>query len=380
MPRTTRVGLALIVAILLAVAAVSVAFAQGELLGGKLRTGDAVTVGADESVDGDLYVMGGTVTVNGSVDGDLTAFGGQVMLNGTVTGDVLAAGGTVTIAGDVAGDLRTAGGQVTLNGTVGEDVIAAGGQTTLQGGATVEGDLVVSGGQVTMGGAIAGNVEANAGTYNRTGTVGGTEHVVQGERGPDDVEDEADDLADDALDAVRHFLVLLLLGAALLWLLPRLLGGAATALRERPAASLGFGALAFIGYVVLLVIAIILIVLLAIVFGLLQLGALVVIDVVGGLLAILVATFGFLLAVAFVADLVVGLGVARLIRRDPETGWWASFGMLALGVAVVVIVTSLPIIGGVAKLLVVLFGLGALFLAARATWRGQGSTVTTRPT
>jgi len=41
----------------------------------------------------------------------------------------------------------------------------------------------------------------------------------------------------------------------------------------------------------------------------------------------------------------------------------------------VVIVTSLPIIGRIAKLLVVLFGLGALLLAAWAGWRGRGSAV-----
>lgn len=377
MRRTTRIGVALTIAILLA-AAVSVALAQGELLGGKLRTGNAVTVGVDESVDGDLYVIGGMVTVDGSVDGDLTAFAGQVLLNGTVSGDVLAGGGSVSISGDVEGDVRTAGGQVTLNGSVGEDVIAAGGQTTLQGGAVIDGDLVVSGGQVTMGGAVAGDIEANAGTYSRTGTVGGTEHVVQGERGAAG-EDEPDDFADAALDALRHFVVLLLLGAALLWLLPRVLGNAATTLRDRPAASLGFGVVALIGYAVLLVVAILLIVLLAILFGVLQLGALVVIEIVGGLIAILAVSFGFVLAVAFVADLVVGLGISRLMTRNPEAGWWQRFGMLAVGVAVVVIVTSLPIIGGIAKLLVVLLGLGALALAAWAASRRRGPMSATAP-
>lgn len=372
MSRKARIGAAVVVATLLAALAASVVLAQGELLGGKLRTGTTVTVGAGESVEGDLYVLGGTVVVDGSVDGDLTAAGGQVTLNGPVTGDVLAAGGSVSIAGDVAGDLRVSGGQITLNGPVGEDVVAAGGQTTVQGGATIDGDLVVSGGQVAMGGAVAGNIEANAGTYSRTGTVGGTEHVVQGDQGEADEEDRAD-LADDAIDALRHFVVLLLLGAALLWLLPRVLTSAETALRERPAASLGFGALTFVGYVVFVVIAMIVIVLLAILLGLAQLGALAAIDIVGGLLAIFVVTFGFIVAVAFVADLVVGLGLARLVAPNSETAWWQQFGILAAGVAVVVIVTSLPIIGGIAKLLVVLFGLGTLFLAARSGWRGRGT-------
>jgi len=45
-----------------------------------------------------------------------------------------------------------------------------------------------------------------------------------------------------------------------------------------------------------------------------------------------------------------------------------------------VIVTSLPIIGGIAKLLVILFGLGALFLAARSAWSGRGSAPAPPPT
>jgi cytoskeletal protein CcmA (bactofilin family) len=377
MSRSTRIGAALAAATLLAALVASVVLAQEELLGGKLRTGNTVTIGADESVAGDLYVLGGTVTVNGSVDGDLTALGGTVILNGAVTGDVLAAGGTVSISGDVTGDVRTAGGQITLSGPVGEDVVAAGGQVTLQGGATVDGDLVVSGGQVTMAGAVAGNIEASVGTYDRTGTVGGTEHVVQGDRDGADEDDQGPEVAGDVLDALRHFVVLLLLGAALLWLLPRLLTGAETTLRERPAASLGFGVLVCIGFVAFVVIAMILIVLLAILFGLAQLGALVAIEAIGGLLAIFVATLGFVVAVAFVADLVVGFALARLVARDPETGWWERFGILAAGVAVVVIVTSLPIIGGLAKLMVVLFGLGALFLAARSAWSGRRPLPTT---
>lgn len=369
MSRTTRIGAAVGVGILLAALAASIVLAQEELLGGKLRTGESITVGADESVDGDLYVIAGTVVVNGSVDGDLTVFGGQLTLNGPVTGDVLAAGGTVSIAGDVTGDVRVSGGQVTLNGPVGEDVVAAGGQTQIQGGASIEGDLVVSGGQVSMDGAVAGNIEANAGVYNRSGTVGGTENVTQGEQGSGAVEQPT--ATDKVLDAVRHFVVLLLIGAALLWLLPRLLPSSASKLQERPGASLGWGVATFVGYIVFVIIAVILIVLLAIVFGLAQLGALVAIDIFGGILGIFVVTFGFAVAVGFVADLVVGFGLARMVGRSAETSFWQRLAWLAAGVAVVVIVTSLPIIGGIAKLLVVLFGLGALYLAARSGWRGR---------
>ena len=377
MSRTARGGVALIAAAFLVALAASAALAQDELLGGKLRTGDTITIGADESVDGDLYVLGGTVTVDGSIDGDLTTLGGQVLLNGTVTGDVLAAGGTVSIAGTVEGDVRTTGGQVTMNGSVGEDVIVAGGQITLQGGADVGGDLVASGGQVTMAGAIGGSIEANAGTYDRTGTVGGTEHVVLQSQGQDDG-DGAETTAG-VFDAVRHFVVLVILGALILLVVPRFLETSGTTLRQRPAAALGLGLLTIVGFVVFLVVAILAIVLLAIAFGLAQLGALAFIVVVGGLLTIFSVSFVFAVLVAFIADLVVSFAIVRLVATGAAPAWWQQLGLLAAGAAVVVLVTSLPIIGGIAKLLVVLFGLGAIALVAFAAWRGRRAP-TTPPT
>ena len=377
MSRNLRIALALGAAVVLVALATTIALANGgELLDGKLRTGDTVVIGANETVDGDVYLAGGTVTVDGSIDGDLTAIGGQVTVRGTVTGDVLAAGGTVSITGTVEGDIRTSGGQVTLGGPVGEDVLVAGGQATLQNGATVDGDFIVTGGQVTVAGAVAGSIEANAGTYSRSGTVGGTEHVALQDR---DDEDEADTTTNAVFDAMRYFVVLVLLGALMVLVVPRLLDRAESNLRQRPAASLGWGFLTVVGYVVLLIAAFLLIILLAIAFGLLQLALLVLLDVFGGLLAVLVVTFVFVVASALVADLVVGLGLARLVMRGAAPSRWVQLGLLVAGAAVVVIVTSLPIIGGVAKLLVMLFGLGALALIALDAWRGRSRTQETPP-
>jgi cytoskeletal protein CcmA (bactofilin family) len=367
MSRAARAGIATATAALLVAFAATVVLAQDELLGGKLRTGDNLSIGAGETIDGDLYLFAGTATVDGTVDGDLTVLGGQVTLNGTVTGDLLAAGGTVIIGGSVEGDVRTSGGQVNLRGETGEDVLAAGGQLTLDGGATVGGDLIVAGGQVAVAGSVAGSIEGAAGTYSRTGSVGGTEHVVVEEQR--DEPDAAAEATSEFFDALRHFVVLLILGALILWLVPRFLGSADATLRSRPGFSLLWGAITVVGYVVFVICALIVMILLAILFGLLNVGALVFIDVVAGLLAISAVSFGFVLAVGFIADLVVGFALARLVARQPAAAWWQQFGILAAGAAAVVIVTSLPIVGGIAKLAVALFGLGAMVLLAWTAWR-----------
>lgn len=181
----------------------------------------------------------------------------------------------------------------------------------------------------------------------------------------------ARDVQDDVLDALRHFVVALIVGLLLIWLLPRVLHASETTLRERPAWSLGGGFLAILGYIVFVIALVLLMILLAIAFGLARLGALVAIELIAGFLALGVGTFVFVLAVGYLADLVVAFFVGRVILPGREVNRWQEIGALAVGLLLVVIVTSLPVIDGLAKLVVILFGLGALAVAAWTRWRGR---------
>jgi hypothetical protein len=369
-----RRGLAVLAALLVLATAATVVFAaETSLLDGKLRFGDAITVGSDETVDGNLYLFAGTVVVDGTVEGDLTAFGGQVTVNGTVNGDLLVGGGSVTVNGDVEGDVRIGGGQVALNGGIAEDVLVSGGQVTV--GGTVGGDAIASGGTLTLSGTVDGSIEGTAANYTRTGSVGGSENVriATDDRGGEDAP-APETVGDRVADALRHFAVLLIIGGLLLWLMPRVIHGPAEEVRTRPLLSLGAGFLAMIGFVVFVVALVLVAIVLAIVLGLVQLGALAAVVIVGAVLTLFATTFLFWVAVAFLADIVVGYALARLVAPADRAGAnpWRELGLVAAGLAVVVIVTSLPIVGGIAKLLVTLVGLGALVVAAWRSWRGRG--------
>jgi hypothetical protein len=380
--RPTRGLLALTAAVLLLVLAATMAFgAETRLLDGKLRTGDSVTIPASETVNGDVYVFAGTAQVDGTIDGDLMVFGGQVTVNGSVSGDLTVAAGTVTVAGAVEGDLRSASGQLTVNGPVGEDVVATGGQATF--GSDMQGDLIVSGGTVTVSGNVAGNIEGNAGSYTRTGTVGGEDNmrITQDTNGVPQPQTTGDRI----LDAVRHFVVLVVLGALLLWLWPQAVRRPEETLRAQPLLSLGVGFLAWIGFIVFVIVVALVAILLAVVLGLISLGSLAAVDIIAGMLALFAGSFAFWIAVAFLADIVVGLALVRLVIRDPaaDTSRWRELGLLVAGAAVVVVITSLPFIGGIVKLAVVLFGLGAIALAAWRGWRrprGEPVMVSVAPT
>jgi len=339
-----------------------VALAQG--VSDKLRTGDTVTVAAGETVANDLYAFAGTVRVDGTVDGDLVASGGLVDVTGTVTGDVLAAGGSVNITGTVGGDTRIAGGMLSVGGAIKEDLLATGGQLTVTSSGTVGEDLIAGTGQLTIDGAVTGNVLAQAGTYTKGGTIGGTEDVtITGRDGQPGQPGAAPTATQQVIDAVRHFLVVVLVGALLIWFAPRAYAAMKTALRQRPLPSAGWGIVAICGFVVLLIVVLIVMILFAIAFGLLGFSDLVGIDILGGIVAILGASLAFAVVAGYVADALVGVALASLVMRGENSSRWRELGVLAVGAAVVVLLSSLPIVGPWVKLVVILLGLGAILIA-----------------
>ena len=362
--RMRTVSLAVLGGVVLSTLSAAAVLAQtDEFLEGKLRLGNVVSVAEGETVRGDLYVFAGTVTINGDVEGDLVAAGGQVLVSGTIDGDVVLAGGTLVLTGEVDGDARLAGGQITAGGEIGEDLLFLGGQASLTG--RVGADLVMAAGQVNVDGSVEGSIAGSAGSYERRGSVGGTEQVTV----TDDREERAEETTGERLaEGLRQFIVVVLFGAIGLWLLPRGLRASADALRRSPLLSLGSGVITLIGYVVALAVSVIVIVLLGILFGLLGFGALVALDVLIGLLAVLQLTLAFVLGVGFVADVVVGLALGRLASQAVPAGRWQELALLAAGALAVVIATSLPVIGGWLKLAVILFGLGAVAVAAFRAW------------
>jgi hypothetical protein len=366
---------ALGLAVLLALLTMGTVLGQGDLLGGKVLTGSDVTIPAGETVDHDIYVFGGSLTSSGTINGDVIAIGGTIDVNGPVKGDVLAAGGRISINGPISGDVRVAGGQVSVSGDVTEDVLAAGGTVALNG--RIGQDLIVSGGQLTLTGSVAGSAIGNAGTYSKTGTIAGTDSItITGNRAATVTRAPANPV----LDAIRQFIVVLLVALLGLYLAPRVFGAAEAQVRRRPLPSCGWGLAAVVAYIVLIVVIFVLMILLAIAFGSLGFDSLVGIDIVGGIVLVLGATLAFLVAAGFVAQAIVGLALARLVAGETSRtvfphgtrmlaiDRWPDLGLLAAAVAVVVILTALPVVGGLATFVVALLGLGALWVAS-GRWR-----------
>lgn len=137
-----------------------------------LRSGDSVTLEANQVAEGDLYAAGAAVSLSGNVEGDLLAAGATVTLNGEVAEDAVVVGDAIQVHGAVGDDIRFAGREVVIAESVGGDVIVFGDVLRVLSTATIEGDLVYFGRVFEFAGEVKGTVKGAADSVRIDGTVG----------------------------------------------------------------------------------------------------------------------------------------------------------------------------------------------------------------
>ncbi len=369
------------------------------------------------TVKGDLIVFGQTITINGTVDGDLIAAGQTVIINGTVTDDariagaVLQIGETATIGGDVV-----AGGASleTQEGSVieGELVVGAG-QVLLNG--NVAGDVQVGAGSLELNGEFGGDVNAQVGDPEEGGmpptifipqaniqfpTVKpgfniGEDAQIEGDleyTQSQDVNIPADAVSgkvtrtepvvDPAVqkakptpaekgmtwtfDLLRSIVTLIFFGLLLGWLAPMFMKSLMEKVQSRPAASLGWGVVAYAAFFFAILVVIVAMIAGGVLFGVLTLGGLSGTVIWLGILTLSTMIVGFVLITSFLTKIVVAWLTGKLIlaRFNPalaENKVWP----LVIGVILIALIIALPYIGWLFGILIMFIGLGALWIWGR---------------
>jgi cytoskeletal protein CcmA (bactofilin family) len=369
---------------------------------------DVYRLPAGEVFDGDLYIGASEVIIDGTVQGDLITSAGRIVINGTVEEDLMAVAGEIVITGAVLDDVRVAGARVEISGQIGDDLYAAagggpggqfpltvngrtiqqglyvqptatiGGNAGLFGGTVVaagaiDGDLTIGAADVQLRGAVGGNatIDGNTVMIADTARVGGTlaytapaevnvpanvaERVefsptpprqTQATPGPNPV----------LMNMLRALLTLAGF-AALGWLLLRFAPGRITkpvaALRARPAYAILYG---FIAALVLIFfpIASALLVFAMVLFWGWWPG-----------LALLAFLFATLTLVWVLSPIITGYWIGQLVAQ--ATGrTFSPIVVLLIGVALIVLVSFVPIVGWMIYLASFVLALGAMFVA----WRG----------
>ncbi len=316
---------------------------SGNVSGDVLLAGGEVR--SDGTVGGDAVVAGGSVAVLGLVGEDLYAAGGELRVSARVDGSARLAGGDVEITREaqIADGLTVTGGDIDIDGRIGSYLIAMGGHIRING--TVDGDVTVNAGQLSIGpdAVIQGTVtyrgpeqpEISPGAQ----ISGGVRHVSRERARGEGMRR----LAGGA--AIVWFVGWLIVGILALALAPEATRAVTDTVRSKPGQSL------LLGLAVLAVVP-----LLMIVFAVTVLGIPVAVLLL--LAYLLLLPLGYLASVTSFSD-----WLAPRIRQGRPVSKALRIGLFAVTLLVVFLLTSIPVLGGLLSLLLVVLGSGGIALA-----------------
>ena len=405
-----RIHLSLAMAIVLSVSIVSLDQSIADI-----RQGDQVLIAEDEVIDDDVYIFAQTVIVNGTIKGDLIVAGQNININGSVDGDLIAAGQQISVNGKVSDDVRIAGQMLTLQdgADIHDDLIAAGYSIECAKASHVGGELKYAGYQSVLAGRVDKNVDlasakcqlsgsfgadvnaaVDGGDYENTGffgpeypaappglTVAASAKIVGdlnyqsksqatidpastigGKVNYSQIEStitQPPTIAERAGNVAKTFFALLLVGLMVVYICPKWTGQVANSLQRRPLASLAWGVMTSIAFVVAAVLLIVATIAIAVLLGFISLDNLIFVWVVLGLLTTTIVITGFWIYSAWIAKVIVIVWAGNRIINGPD---WVSKNRilaLSLGTFAFVVLTWIPYVGSIIALAVVMLGIGS---------------------
>lgn len=138
-----------------------------------VRTGNSVSVGVNQIVESDFYALAESVSHSGEIKEDMYVAAGSVTINGKVGTDLTVLGGAVQVHSSVGDDVRVVGGEVVIAGDVGGDIFVLGGALTILPTAKVSGNVYFYGGEANISGVVLGEVMGRAKSIVINNQVGG---------------------------------------------------------------------------------------------------------------------------------------------------------------------------------------------------------------
>ena len=385
---------------------------DGEIEGNLL--GIATTAEIDGRIGGNIYLAAGQLDVTGTVGENLHFFGIALRITPEARfenprADILTLGLSTTVEANaqLPDGIIGAGYQLVIDGEVGGDVDFWGSALHIAG--SVSGDIDTSVGDSQSTGVpqlqalltvlpVSINLERPGLLIDDTASIDGllrysapSPAIINAElaREPEytqvspqpdlaqiaaiaeEPEDAGRELALFARGFLSDFLLILLLGWALLRLTPQTMNGPAGRLNTRVLANFGWGLLAALLALPLLLVVLLISVGILALLGALQLG-----NITFGITVLLIAVNlgmlgAFYVLLVFVARIVISLWLGRwILARLPFANGRQNNALvqLAVGAAVLALLFALPVVGWWLSVIGAVLGLGALIRQLQGGW------------
>jgi len=135
------------------------------------KAGNSIYITKDQTVDGNLYAVGSSITVEGKVTGDVICAGQSININGTVDGDVICAGQSIIVNGIVGGSVRAAGSAININNKIARNLYAFGADVNLGDKGEVGWDMMVAAATTEIRGKIGRTLHGSVASADITGKI-----------------------------------------------------------------------------------------------------------------------------------------------------------------------------------------------------------------
>lgn len=137
-----------------------------------LKSGNSVYVPQGETIDGNLYAASNNITIDGEVRGDLIAAAQTITINGRLEGDLIAVAQTITVNGEINGNVRIAANSANLNGNIARNVNFIGNSLAIGPETKIGWDVLSGATNTNIMGEVGGNVDGGGNNIILAGKVG----------------------------------------------------------------------------------------------------------------------------------------------------------------------------------------------------------------
>jgi len=298
---------------------------------GNVRFGKNVKMLANETIAGGLVAAGANVEILGNVGGGLKACGANVVTSGDVKGELMACGANVILAGKYHNKVRAAASNLTLSGTFDGDVNVAAARITVAPTALIKGNLIYASadlnlqkGSRVMGEVVQRQVMVKKERIEKWGRQGIKALIPIG-----------------IFFWLISIVALIIVGLLIYYLFPKKTNAVISTISQSPWKNLWFG------FIFLVVVPIAIIV-----------SFITVVGIPTGIIA------GIFYGIAiYISSIYMGVWIGRkilgYIKKSMAT---AFFWPLVVGTIIIGLLTLIPIIGCLLRLLILLLTLGAMWL------------------
>ena len=342
----------------------------------ELKSGNSVNYPKGSAVMDDILAAGNQVSVDPRVEGDVHAVGQDITISGPIKDSVKIAGNSVTVSGPVGNDVWMAGQNVTLSAPVTDNAFLAGSNVKLTDRASVGTDLLAAGNNLTLMGNVRRNMRVAGNDITIGGTVGGNVYacsnnairildgaVIRGNLFYESPQKASIAPGAKVLGRTEHSLpakekakpvfwskfmfwlgsliASILFGIVFIALFPVYSQQTANTVKHSFWLSLG------IGFITLIVVPILFFIILFTILG----------------IPIALALLALYMVLLYAARIPVAIAIGQLFLGRGRESLPNQFGSMILGLVIIYLISAIPILGGLVKLIVAAVGLGAFVMS-----------------